>query len=116
MIKLRWGFLFEGGNREVFGGWNSMTPNPIDSPKRVDLSGCEYAIIQCKDPTTYKTKTLASVHISEFIEFQTIALAPARKIIGMRGRTQLPAYFGGLRIVKRGGATEVYANGAIKHY
>ena len=114
MYRLRWGFVWRYNLKQVFGGWDSMTPNPCDSPKMVDLSGCEYAIIQAKNPIDYQISTLAACPINNFVEFQTIALAPMRTPIGLKGKRTLQSYFGGLRLVERGKATEVFKNGTVK--
>ena len=114
MIRLRWAFLFKGG-REVYGGWNSMTPNAIDSPKCVDLNGLGHAVIQAKDQQNYQVRTLAACLAEDFVEYQTIALAPMKKVIGFRGRKILGSHFGGLRIVTKTGAIECYVNGQVKN-
>ena len=112
MVRLRWAFLFKSG-REVYGGWNSMSPNPSDSPKCVDLTGLGHAVIQSKD-AYYQVRTLAALEAEDFIEFQTIALAPMSRIVGYKGRQQLHSHFGGYRLLGKNRAYEVFANGRVK--
>ena len=112
MIRLRWAFYFIGGG-ERHGGWNSQTPNLIDSPKTVDLTGLVHAVIESKDEK-YQVRTLASCSAKEFIEFQTMMLAPMKNLF-FKGRMQLPGKFAGLRIVTKTGYTEVFINGKTKN-
>ena len=92
-----------------------MTPNPSDSPKCVDLNGLGHAVIESKDDK-YQVRTLASCPAEEFVEFQTMALAPMKKIVGFKGRKVLGSYFGGLRIVTKTGAIQVDIGGNIRRF
>jgi hypothetical protein len=112
MIRIRWAFYFEGDHK-VSGGWNCLTPNPTDSPKRIPLLGLVNAVIESKDEK-YQLRTLASCEASDFVEYQTIMLAPLRRIF-FKGKMKLPGQFAGLRLVKKSGYTEVFANGQVKN-